>query len=88
MWCLGGLNVRHKSAGRILNVGLVCLVAVVVYCHAGYMECGRMLAMTREIDAAVYVLKTADFHNLYICYKWYILFVNFSTIYGNNFDLG
>jgi len=45
------------------------LVAVVVHCHAGYMECGRMLVMTREIDAAVYVLKTADFHNLYICYN-------------------
>jgi hypothetical protein len=47
----------------------MCLVAVVVHCHAGYMECGRMLVMSREKDASVYVLKNADFHNLYICYN-------------------
>jgi len=47
----------------------MCLATVVVHCHAGYMECGRMLIMTREIDAALYVLKTAGFHNLYICYN-------------------
>jgi len=36
-----------------------------------------MLIVTRAMDDAVYVLKTADFHNVCVCYDCYILFVNF-----------
>ena len=46
-----------------------------------------MLIVTREIDATVYVLKTADF----IIYAYVMTDISylwiFTTIYGNNFDL-